>query len=304
MSSRKPFYKLTPRGKRKRLKNILLEGETTEGELCSSSNYVDNFEDEKALSDDCNEEYFLRSDLSKSSTTSFSDFDQSRPTTSSSPSDLANSVFEILDKCVASDSDDGENDQYKKENENERLQRDIRNWSVQFAVTNIALSALLTILKSHDCFHTFPSDARTLKETPTCTQLKTVHPGNYCHIGITSSLQKIWTMVVECVTSIELFVGIDGLPLFSSNSNELWPILGSVVNIPSIKSQVFPIGIYHGKGKPSCPIEFLSCFVDEVVSLITDGVELNGKKISLVLKGICCDAPAKAFILGVKSHTG
>lgn len=96
------------------------------------------------------------------------------------------------------------------------MQRDIRNWSVQFAITNLALSALLTSLKTHDCFKALPSDARTLKEIQTYIQLKYVDPGSYCHIGIAFCLRNIWSKVVECVTSIELLVGIDGLPLFKS----------------------------------------------------------------------------------------
>lgn len=67
---------------------------------------------------------------------------------------------------------------------------------------------------------------------------------------------------------------------------------------------MFPIGIYHGLSKPTSPTDFLRYFVEEMVFLIENGIELSGKKITVVLKGICCDAPAKAFILGVKSHTG
>lgn len=49
------------------------------------------------------------------------------------------------------------------------------------------------------------------------------------------------------ITSVELLVGIDGLPLFNSSAGELWPILVSILNVPSINSVVIPVRIYFGK---------------------------------------------------------
>lgn len=92
--------------------------------------------------------------------------------------------------------------------------------------------------------------------------------------------------------------------MFKSSQNELWPILGLVCNVPSLKSFVFPIGIYCGEGKPSNSSDFLHYFVEELKKLMAEGFCINGKTLSVSIKGFTCDAPAKSFILNTKGHTG
>lgn len=46
--------------------------------------------------------------------------------------------------------------------------------------------------------------------------------------------------------SVQISIGIDGLPLCKSSSSTFWPILGSV--FPN--GPVFIIGVYHGSFKP------------------------------------------------------
>lgn len=45
-------------------------------------------------------------------------------------------------------------------------------------------------------------------------------------------------------------------------------------------------------------------FVDEAVDLTSNGIIINDQQIPVSIKGFVCDAPAKAFILGVKNHNG
>lgn len=84
----------------------------------------------------------------------------------------------------------------------------------------------------------------------------------------------------------------------------MWPILGLVSNIPSIKSLIFPIGIYAGKSKPKSSNSFLSEFVNELKDFVTEGIIIDGKKLTVSVKGFICDTPAKSFILNTKGHTG
>jgi hypothetical protein len=131
-----------------------------------------------------------------------------------------------------------------------------------------------------------------------------VNPGFYCHIGLSSGIRHLWNSVVENVKTIELLIGIDGLPLFNSCPGEVWPIMASIVNRPSIFKKVWPVGIYYGKKKPADCRDFLKQFVEEALDLTTNGILTSGQKIFVTIKGFVCDAPTKAFILGIKSHTG
>lgn len=58
--------------------------------------------------------------------------------------------------------------------------------------------------------------------------------------------------------------------------------------------EVFVIGIYHEYKKPQLADEFFHDFVD--------GIELNGKTVSVDTFCVICDAPAKAFALDSKYH--
>ena len=62
------------------------------------------------------------------------------------------------------------------------------------------------------------------------------------------------------------------------------------------------IGFYAGIKKPTCSNHFLERFVDEVCSLYRKGIHLNGRTYTFSIKNFIMDAPAKAYILGVKSH--
>lgn len=80
--------------------------------------------------------------------------------------------------------------------------------------------------------------------------------------------------------------------------------MASIANVPTLASKVIPIGICYGEHKlQDCKL-FLRQFVSECISLVTNGIIVNGKKIGIAIKGFICDAPVKTFILGVKGHTG
>lgn len=101
------------------------------------------------------------------------------PSSTTNIMDKVQSVFEIRHKRAIQDSDDSGSDHFTRESESQRLQKDIRNWSVKFAITYVALFAVLTILKAHNLLFKSTSftDARTLKENPTYIQFKYVDPG-------------------------------------------------------------------------------------------------------------------------------
>lgn len=64
------------------------------------------------------------------------------------------------------------------------------------------------------------------------------------------------------------------------------------------------VGIYEGHSKPDDVNEFLQDFVDEAIELTKSGFSQDGRSAQIIIKGFICDAPARAFITCIKSHTG
>ena len=58
--------------------------------------------------------------------------------------------------------------------------------------------------------------------------------------------------------NLQLSINIDGIPLFHSSSEQLWPISGSLEN-----SDIFIIALFYGKNKPDNVEEYLYDFIQE-----------------------------------------
>lgn len=102
---------------------------------------------------------------------------------------------------------------------------------------------------------------------------------------------------------IQLSINIDGLPITKNSKSTLWPILISFVNIPDLIHIVLPVGIYHGKfKKPDSIFDFLNNFKVEMNNILSHGLSVNNVTFRFEISQVVCDAPAKAFILNVKSH--
>uniref|UniRef100_A0A2S2R9B5 DUF4806 domain-containing protein n=1 Tax=Sipha flava TaxID=143950 RepID=A0A2S2R9B5_9HEMI len=188
------------------------------------------------------------------------------------------------------------------QSESDNIKDFIASWAVQFKIPHTALNGLLSGLKKHKCFQSLPLDARTVLCTPTqiSKTIKTMKPGTYHHFGLISGIKKY---TLENLPELKIAVGIDGLPLSKSNGNQFWPILAYIISEFSTK-KVFPIGFYYGQSKPEDSNEFLSEFVEEANDLITNGISINNVIIKVSISFICCDSPARAFILRVKTHSG
>lgn len=137
-------------------------------------------------------------------------------------------------------------------------------------------------------------DSRTLLNTPRSTIIRKVDPGEYYHFGLKNNLDLfLQSTGVVYPTLIEVFVGIDGLPISNSSKSQVWPILCfSKSNLNPIKSNAFIIGIYHGYEKPYCSNDFLKDFILEINVLITNGYKANESNIvvNIQLAEIICDA--------------
>lgn len=107
-------------------------------------------------------------------------------------------------------------------------------------------------------------------------------------------------MFAKFENTISLSINVDGLPLSKSSTSVLWPILGCLIDY----NILFLIGAYHGNSKPNDATIFLEDFVTEAINIVRDGFIHKENIYKVVIKQIICDAPAKAFILNVKTFSG
>jgi hypothetical protein len=181
----------------------------------------------------------------------------------------------------------------------------LAKWAVNHSITSKAFSSLLKILKNHVCFKHFPTDSRTVLKTNKLSpsnEIQTITPGIYYHFGIENGLKSFYDLR-NFGEKINLVVGIDGLPLTKSSSSTFWPILGYAC-ISNNKPNVFIIGLYWGKEKPKCSNLYLRQFVDELKSLFSNGIFTEFGTKYVILDAICCDLPARSFVMRTKNFNG
>lgn len=178
------------------------------------------------------------------------------------------------------------------------IRNDLTNWAAQFQISHVAITALLSILRKYDFDNDLPKNSKTLMKTP--RHIRKIASGEYFHNGLRSGIMAFLQKSQDDVDLIEVQISIDGLPISNFSTNQLWPILESMV--PSL-SDIFTIGCYFGSKKPYDCNEFLRDFVDEAKILITEGLEYKRKHISAI-HSLIVDAPAKSFVTATKGHTG
>lgn len=119
----------------------------------------------------------------------------------------------------------------------------LRQWSVEFQISQRALDSLLSTLREHSHADELPADARTLQGTKRTIDTKIVAGGEYVYIGLAYWLTFFLSSLVlpANISQLTINLNIDGIPLFKSASTSLWPILGSIDEI--LNSKVFPIAL-------------------------------------------------------------
>lgn len=204
---------------------------------------------------------------------------------------------ELLPRILLTEEDDS-----NAQKENNNFTSFLVQWAITHRVSHAAVSHLLSGLRTaHPIFSNLPKCAKTLLRTPRSSVISDIFPGQYCHFGIEYGILQFLSRSKNTISSsIEIQIGIDGVPISRSNSNQLWPILGRI--IPHEK--IFLIGCYFGKSKPADANKFLQQFVKDIIVLINKGVTYNGTSYSVLIHSIICDAPAKSFITLTKGHTG
>ncbi|CAN7947303.1 unnamed protein product, partial [Ixodes hexagonus] len=184
------------------------------------------------------------------------------------------------------------------------LAPELSAWSTHYKISLDATSALLRTLRKVPSLSGLPKDARTLRSCPRTTPVRKIGGGLYAHYGLRDGI--LYALSVsgsdKLPNHLELIFNVDGVALSSSSKSQFWPILCS---IPQIKNSVpFIVGCFHGSSKPHSVSEYLSEFIDEISELVNDGIEESGGRYTFSIKAFVCDAPARAFLLGIKGHSG
>lgn len=178
----------------------------------------------------------------------------------------------------------------------------LRYWIIQFKISHNAVNSLLSILRAAGIH--VPKDVRTLMNTPKTTEITNMTNGSYIHLGLQNMLlpflEKNNANIYITNNIIKVGVNIDGLPISKSSKSQLWPILISILNFKELSDNVIPIGIFHGDEKPNSIEEFLNPFINDILELLKNGLNVNGTKMCIEISHIVCDAPAKSFLLNVK----
>jgi len=217
-------------------------------------------------------------------------------------SDLNISLSQYFSETASDDSVSGSTDEdcYGK-----NLAASLADWALHHNIDMNSLKSLLNILIAYH--PDLPKDPRTLlkKEQPNST-VALLSGGHYYHFGLGAGILQEFALSSVSITvsdsTLHVQINIDGLPIFKSTNYQVWPI--SAILLESQTRSPFVVGIYGGVTKPGSVDEYLEQFVAEAALLNTDGLRVDNKLYKVEIHSIVCDAPARAFLKKVKSHSG
>lgn len=203
----------------------------------------------------------------------------------------------VIDDFIYEDDDCDDVDAVVDEIVDKRTtyQSHIRSWAIKHNITHNALRDL-AIATNQLVAYALPLHPTTLLQTPKKVEISQIGDGQYYwHNGLESTLLQLLANAFEPMM-VSLNINMDGLPVYKSSRDELWPILFSIHELPNVKPAV--IGVYHGKSKASNLDKYLTPMVNELKKLMDTGLSINGHKITIKLRCFICDSPARAFIKG------
>ena len=138
-----------------------------------------------------------------------------------------------------------------------------------------------------------PYTARTLLSTPRLTNVQKMSGMDYIYFGFTNLVEYIKSLSEN---EFSLLFNIDGLPLFKSTGDTVWPILCMVRSLH--KQKIFVIALACGTSKPA-DLQFMQDFTDDLKLLVNNPVDCKSIKIDAFI----CDAPAKAMVKGTMQYS-
>lgn len=142
-------------------------------------------------------------------------------------------------------------------------------------------------------------------KTPKTHIISNIGNGFYIHLGLENMifpiLKKYHTFINIPNKVLKIGINLDGLPLSRSSKSQLWPILIDFTNCNLLSKYVLPIGIFHGNTKPKSIHEFFNPFLIDLLTLLNNGINVDGYIYQFEVGHVVCDSPAKSYLLNVKS---
>jgi hypothetical protein len=182
----------------------------------------------------------------------------------------------------------------------------LASWATKYAISLVALTALLGILRTLLPHIRLPKTARTLLGTATKVKdIKVLSGGQYYHFGIAKGLKQFllssFVSDSASIDEIRFQVNIDGCPVFKGSNAQFWPIQCMM----SKRDHKYPfiVGLWQGDGKP-VDLGFLDDFIDEASHLEETGLELNGRVIPVSIDCFVCDAQGRDLLKSIVYHSG
>ncbi|CAG9818132.1 unnamed protein product [Phaedon cochleariae] len=179
------------------------------------------------------------------------------------------------------------------------LSNELLEWFMSYNIPHRAASSLLKLLKNNG-HNELPSDVRTLSITPKNTNSQIIDAYFDLANLLVRSIERYCKIAPK---SVEIDSDVDGLPIAVSLDSQFWPILCSLVSSDFI-SEPSTIKIFHGFKKPKNVNSFQQTFIEEASVILEDGIIFKNKSVQVTMDATICEAPARAFIYGIKHHSG
>ena len=172
-------------------------------------------------------------------------------------------------------------------------------WVCKHQCSRDSVNELLSILREHG-HPDLPKNCRTLLGTPRSVFTKAQSGEECIHLGVENGITRILHSIdnINFLKTLHLVFNIDGVSLLKCSNTQLWPILAAVEN-----SHPFVVSVYCGNSKPHNLSEFLEDLITEINHIRSNGIILDGKHFNIIVKCFTCNAPARQFVKGIKSHT-
>ncbi|KAB0790112.1 hypothetical protein PPYR_05330 [Photinus pyralis] len=193
------------------------------------------------------------------------------------------------------------------------FQNFIKSWAINKNVNLTQLSTLLQGVNRIIPELNLPKDARTILQTRRELKFNNLKSSKgttsqFSYLGISYMLKEYLNdnylqMRILENGYISLSFNVDGLPLFKSTNQQLWPILCRL-HLKCANLKPFVVAIFCGDSKPFSLSEYLDEFIVELNYLLENGFRHYNVVIPVKVLCISSDAPARAFLKGIKGHNG